>query len=74
MYESGKLQTRSGKFVPCLLSLLRVSLILLFANVIICAKDLDRFSGIRASRHKRQNQEEDSRPHGHASVILQLEI
>ena len=70
MYEGGRLQTRSGKFVPCLFSFLRVYLILLFANVAICAKDLDRFSGIRASRHKRQNQEEDSHPHGHASVIL----
>ena len=70
MYKSGILRTRSGKFVPCLFSILRVSLILLFANVVICAKDLDRFSGIRASRYKRQNQEEDSRPHGHASVIL----
>ena len=58
------------KYAGCLFSLLRASLILLSANIVICIEDSDEYTGTYVSRQKRQNPPDESSPHGHASVII----
>ena len=63
-------ETMTKKCIACVFSLLRASLILLSANIVICMEDSDEFTGIHVSRQKRQNLADESSLHGHASVII----
>ena len=58
------------KYAVSLFSLLRASLMLLSANIVICIEDSDEYTGTYVSRQKRQNPPDESSPHGHASVII----